>query len=226
MMNDEVEAVLIIQLEEIRLFLEDQSTTDFEREAALTQLAELKEFWERVKNQSEQMKAIENYEDNELAERTYSLLNRNAALPRNENKERTINYNDYLLAEIQTNLKNDSIETSSIEEQLKAVPLEDIKAKTAADENLLKSGLVVGRCDGCYEEKPKELHKLNCEHKHCTECITRIFKTASKDKSLLPVKCCKIPLDQNIAEAFLNPAEWKQYKSLLDEVMIKNKMFW
>eukprot|EP01038_Epipyxis_sp_PR26KG_P012009 gene12009-16077_t len=79
-------------------------------------------------------------------------------------------------------------------------------------------------CNSCFEFVEK-LWDLSCGHKFCVECLNKLYSMAIKDRSLIPVKCCKIKLDDTIAGQVLTGQELFKYRTLKSEQEMTDKMY-
>jgi hypothetical protein len=70
--------------------------------------------------------------------------------------------------------------------------------------------------------------ELPCSEKckYCVSCLTKTFKLAVQDRSLIPVKCHKTQIDQNLAELVLDNVEITRFRQFLREDGTVNKMYW
>lgn len=57
-------------------------------------------------------------------------------------------------------------------------------------------------CSVCYEDG-KRAFALPCNHNNCTDCMRRLCRTALADKTLLPLKCCELPIDMTITTSVM-----------------------
>ena len=79
-------------------------------------------------------------------------------------------------------------------------------------------------CNVCYGEYQKG-YRLACDHQQCISCTRSLFKTALGDASLLPLRCCEIPIDMNIAKDLLPRDEATTIFQRVEELGAKNKMY-
>jgi hypothetical protein len=63
-------------------------------------------------------------------------------------------------------------------------------------------------------------------HVFCNNCLAKLFSNAIVDRSLLPIRCCRIEMDQNVARFVLSEAEFESFAQIQYEEETKNKMFW
>ncbi|KAL7568734.1 hypothetical protein ACA910_021727 [Epithemia clementina (nom. ined.)] len=83
----------------------------------------------------------------------------------------------------------------------------------------------IDQCDVCYaEEEPG--FTLACNHSQCVDCMTRHLRVALHDRSLLPLKCCEVPIDmETLSKMLLRPAEVALLTTRTQEVSATNKMY-
>lgn len=96
-------------------------------------------------------------------------------------------------------------------------------------------------CAACLEKKPRMYHLAStCKHSYCQDCLSGLFTVASKDDTLLPVRCCKQPIDQTLADELLSGETAREFKQRLREIQtvslksshqslcanVKNKFFY
>jgi hypothetical protein len=77
-------------------------------------------------------------------------------------------------------------------------------------------------CEVCRELV--EMYSLfPCGHNYCNMCIAKVFQSAIGDRSLIPIKCCRVEIDQNIAEYVLDTDDFNRFREILHEVETKEK---
>jgi hypothetical protein len=96
---------------------------------------------------------------------------------------------------------------------------EEMEDKADALESLPK----ISRCNVCYTERISGF-SLACDHAYCTDCMKNLFKTALKDTSLLPLRCCAIPIDMNVSGMLLEEEETGVLELRLGEIEATSKM--
>ena len=81
-------------------------------------------------------------------------------------------------------------------------------------------------CVVCYEET-YFYAEAPCKdgHIHCSDCLTKIFTHAMSDRSLLPVRCCKVEMDQNLARFVLTEEDFEKFAQIQYEEQTVNKMY-
>ena len=62
-------------------------------------------------------------------------------------------------------------------------------------------------------------------HVHCSDCLTKLFTNAMLDRSLLPVRCCKVEMDQNLARYVLTVEDFEKFAQIQYEEQTVNKMY-
>jgi hypothetical protein len=80
------------------------------------------------------------------------------------------------------------------------------------------------QCHVCYEENIKGF-TFACDHAQCTRCTRKLFKAALRDNTLLPLRCCEIPIDMNIATQVLKVDEVQRIVERIAEMEATNKMY-
>ncbi|KAL3796863.1 hypothetical protein HJC23_008816 [Cyclotella cryptica] len=82
----------------------------------------------------------------------------------------------------------------------------------------------ITQCSACYEEHLLG-YEFACSHSQCTQCARKLFKTALRDTTLLPLRCCDILIDMNIASQLLDPSDARLIVQRTEERAAKNKMY-
>ena len=121
--------------------------------------------------------------------------------------------------------------------QIRVIPrLKDLQEVDEAEEeiveetdmisrsNVLNELPLVDRCDVCLED---EIHgfALACDHSMCIGCSREIFFAAVRDVSLLPLRCCEVPIDMNICRHLLPAKDVQTIMSRMAERDANNKMY-
>jgi IBR domain, a half RING-finger domain len=101
---------------------------------------------------------------------------------------------------------------------------DDMDRKPAAVELPMATLPYVEQCSVCYEGKVRG-YSLACGHLHCTRCMIKLMRAALKDNSLLPLRCCEIPIDMNISRDLLKPHEAALVLRRVEEIEAQNKMY-
>jgi hypothetical protein len=47
--------------------------------------------------------------------------------------------------------------------------------------------------------------RMPCDHDYCGDCIISFVKACTRDNSLLPLRCCNLPISQKAVTPFLTP---------------------
>lgn len=79
-------------------------------------------------------------------------------------------------------------------------------------------------CEACLSKRPLLFH-LGCNHVFCKECLGRLFRDACADRHKLPVRCCNVAVNHNMAEALLTQAQAIVFRDMLHEHDCVNKMY-
>ena len=79
-------------------------------------------------------------------------------------------------------------------------------------------------CDVCADETG--CYELPCgDHKFCKSCLTKLFMTASKDITLIPVHCCRVEIDPNLADVLMRGESLDRFRRLHVESSTTSKMY-
>ncbi|KAL7541102.1 hypothetical protein ACHAXR_010627 [Thalassiosira sp. AJA248-18] len=89
---------------------------------------------------------------------------------------------------------------------------------------LLDSLPFIRQCNVCLEEA-KRGFSLACDHSMCIECMRDLFLAAVRDSSLLPLRCCEIPIDMNMCRHLIFPDDVDILLSRMAELQATNKMY-
>jgi hypothetical protein len=65
-------------------------------------------------------------------------------------------------------------------------------------------------CEVC-RESVERYSVFPCSHIYCSSCLAKLFQSAIIDRSLMPIKCCRVEIDQNLAGLVLITAEYKNF---------------
>ena len=82
----------------------------------------------------------------------------------------------------------------------------------------------IQQCNVCYNEELRGF-QLACGHCQCIRCAKKLFRVALGDNTLLPLRCCELPIDMNIAGYLLNESEAALLTQRAIEVEATNKMY-
>ena len=89
---------------------------------------------------------------------------------------------------------------------------------------LLDSLPHITQCHVCLEEE-RQGFSLACEHSMCIVCMRNLFSAPVSDSSLLPLRCCEIPIDMNMCRHLLCQDDVRIIMSRLAELGATNKMY-
>lgn len=125
-------------------------------------------------------------------------------------------------------LKNGKVKLPSIPQtsDSKSDDKEDRKP-AALSENAIHSLCklpFINQCDTCYEENVKG-YSLACSHSQCVKCMRKLFQHALGDNSLLPLRCCDVPIDMNISTQLLEKKDAERLQRRVEEQEATNKMY-
>ena len=79
-------------------------------------------------------------------------------------------------------------------------------------------------CSVCNEDG-KQGFTLACGHCMCICCTRQLFQHAIRDSSLLPLRCCEVPIDMTISRHILTEADNETFKLRVSEREASNKMY-
>eukprot|EP00526_Cylindrotheca_closterium_P005174 CAMPEP_0113643124 /NCGR_PEP_ID=MMETSP0017_2-20120614/22667_1 /TAXON_ID=2856 /ORGANISM="Cylindrotheca closterium" /LENGTH=639 /DNA_ID=CAMNT_0000554607 /DNA_START=658 /DNA_END=2574 /DNA_ORIENTATION=+ /assembly_acc=CAM_ASM_000147 len=83
----------------------------------------------------------------------------------------------------------------------------------------------VQECSVCYDTDVKG-YSLACgDHFHCVRCMRQLFQSALRDTTLLPLRCCEVPIDMNVAHDLLEHKDARTILRRVEEKEAKNKMY-
>jgi hypothetical protein len=78
----------------------------------------------------------------------------------------------------------------------------------------VKDRIPVVLCSSCLETNGY-MNQLDCQHTYCHDCLRRICNLSLLDKSLIPIRCCKIPLGESAISNCLSSKDMIKYKTFL-----------
>jgi hypothetical protein len=78
-----------------------------------------------------------------------------------------------------------------------------------------KDTIKIKTCISCNKSAT---NKGICGHYYCNECIRNFCLVSLKDRSFLPVRCCKLDFPHEWVQFALNPIELKQYEQFQKEL--------
>ncbi|OJJ99417.1 hypothetical protein ASPACDRAFT_1856976 [Aspergillus aculeatus ATCC 16872] len=89
-------------------------------------------------------------------------------------------------------------------------------SNTAAKPPLDGNG--TAECVACLEEQSlKNVMQTPCSHRYCKACVLRLFREALADESLLPLRCCRLPIPPSTLQDHLGHRQAKQLEDKLIE---------
>jgi hypothetical protein len=71
----------------------------------------------------------------------------------------------------------------------------------------------------CYEDGNKGF-VLACDHCMCIRCTGELLSRAIQDSSLLPLRCCEIPIDLSMSRHILPAADSKKLTGVAERVKV------
>jgi hypothetical protein len=70
------------------------------------------------------------------------------------------------------------------------------------------------KCVACREDfRFYDMARVPCNHEYCRECLRELFRTAIKDQSLFPPRCCKLPIAPTKVRIYLTSNLIRQYEA-------------
>lgn len=81
-----------------------------------------------------------------------------------------------------------------------------------------------GKCSCCFGWSAT-MFELTCTHTFCFSCMAQLFKNATKDNSLMPVRCCSRDINPKLVDRVLPPQAAASFKASLAEFLAVNKMY-
>lgn len=82
----------------------------------------------------------------------------------------------------------------------------------------------IDQCSVCLENEILG-YELACSHSQCIQCTRRLLKMALLDTTLLPLRCCGIPIDMSIATRLLEFSDAALIVQRTEERTAKKKMY-
>ena len=80
-------------------------------------------------------------------------------------------------------------------------------------------------CYACADKFP-ELYSFPCKHRICKDCLLHLVESAIKDRSLLPLKCCRLEIDPNCCELVLPPGKkLDKFRQFIREASASRKCY-
>ena len=81
-------------------------------------------------------------------------------------------------------------------------------------------------CVSCQEAKPKDdTITALCNHNYCTVCINELFRLASQDESLWPVRCCQQTISLGDARHLLRLDVYEHYEKKSEEFSTVDRIY-
>ncbi|OJZ90959.1 hypothetical protein ASPFODRAFT_124545 [Aspergillus luchuensis CBS 106.47] len=79
---------------------------------------------------------------------------------------------------------------------------------------LEKSAATETRCCVCYESFfAHKMKQLDCNHNYCDDCLKDLFLRATKDSTLFPPRCCRMPIHLEAVQEHMSQTEMSDFKS-------------
>ncbi|CAN0130475.1 unnamed protein product [Discosporangium mesarthrocarpum] len=95
---------------------------------------------------------------------------------------------------------------------------------TDRDQGTGALAVFIDKCNSCFElERPGAKH--SCGHGQCEDCLRQMFVLSLTDTSLLPPKCCRLPIDLNYAAKLLDSEQHRRFLFLMREITTLNKFY-
>jgi hypothetical protein len=117
---------------------------------------------------------------------------------------------------------------NSVSVRASTATLQEAAVVTDAEEedasNAIGNLRYIKRCSVCDEEDVRGF-RLGCSHDYCVACMRRTLKRVMNDFSLLPFRCCEIPIDMECARILLKRKDADRLFAKIEENKAKNKMF-
>ena len=82
------------------------------------------------------------------------------------------------------------------------------------------------KCLACTEDcHPGETIKAPCNHIYCSDCLESLFRSAMKDETLYPPRCCKKPIPMADAKEVLSRGLISEFNNRTEELETKDKTY-
>lgn len=89
-----------------------------------------------------------------------------------------------------------------------------------------QSRFTLHQCVACVEEKEfVDVARVPCQHEYCRSCLEDLFKASMTDESLFPPRCCRQPINMNVARIFLKSELVKQFEKKKIEFETPNRTY-
>ena len=83
---------------------------------------------------------------------------------------------------------------------------------------------IIDQCHVCLEDEHQGF-VLACDHCMCVRCTRELFSAAVQDSSLLPLRCCEIPIDMSINRHILPAGDAETLTLRMSEREASSKMY-
>ncbi|KAK8156557.1 hypothetical protein BKA80DRAFT_337170 [Phyllosticta citrichinensis] len=80
-------------------------------------------------------------------------------------------------------------------------------------------------CVACATQKSHDIARAPCGHEYCGECLDHLFSDSTKDESLYPPRCCRIPIPFSSVRFVLDKKVAEEFKSKVPELETKDRTF-
>ena len=129
-----------------------------------------------------------------------------------------------------------TIEDALANGQIRVVPrLQDLEEANEVEDEKAEANVIprrdflnnlpfVDHCNVCYDDAVQGFF-LACDHCLCIGCTRDLFFAAVRDSSLLPLRCCEVPIDMNICGHILPAEDVETLTQRIAEREATNKMY-
>ncbi|EJK72401.1 hypothetical protein THAOC_06074 [Thalassiosira oceanica] len=114
---------------------------------------------------------------------------------------------------------------------IKIIPrLSDIESDLVSTEDFadpeenLRRLPAIPSCMVCYDENIQGFNLACGQHSICIDCSRNLFQSAVRDTSLLPLRCCDVPIDMNISSWLLSPEDSNLIQFRMYEMSAREKV--
>ncbi|EHA19664.1 hypothetical protein ASPNIDRAFT_179760 [Aspergillus niger ATCC 1015] len=119
---------------------------------------------------------------------------------------------DSLTMESEVEQPNAVGEPQSSDDECVAGPSMTYRERQALE--LEKSAATETQCCVCYESfYTHKVTRLDCNHKYCNDCLKDLFRRATKDSTLFPPRCCRMPIHLEIVQKHMSETEISDFRS-------------
>lgn len=136
----------------------------------------------------------------------------------------TAGLDDETLSKLQIMYMSSSEEYGNMED----TETEQVESSTWAARRLCpsRSRSRIRRCIACREETEFfNVARAPCQHEYCRSCLEDLFKASMTDESLFPPRCCRQPINMNIARIFLKSDIVQEYQKKKIEFETPNRTY-